>query len=282
MKEVEELDSFTGFDDQYISRWTARITVHKPNLTAPILGKPVFFVAKEGRQPNENGFLKVFPNADNSFFKVQHGLNNNTYEQIELGSNQSIGKSSLIGIEVDESLSWQLDKIWMTNYQTLNVAQGGVLTTKPNVVMVRPTETQDGFTFVIRYSKRQFNNSDEADKYSEIMSQDFSKVVASIDTNIQQAELSFNTKFQTVFGDGYKDFLDTMPDAQQFARETLANLFGGMGYFYGPIRIKDETDPTGHTWFYDEPAGLFTCTPSRPYFPRGFLWDEGFHSQLTC
>ena len=61
--------------------------------------------------------------------------------------------------------------------------------------MVRPTETQDGFTFVIRYSKRQFNNSDEADKYSEIMSQDFSKVVASIDTNIQQAELSFNTKF---------------------------------------------------------------------------------------
>jgi mannosyl-oligosaccharide glucosidase len=62
-------------------------------------------------------------------------------------------------------------------------------------------------------------------------------------------------------------------------KEALANLLGGIGYFYGPIRILNETDGT---WYYDEPAGLFTATPSRPYFPRGFLWDEGFHSQLTC
>lgn len=73
-----------------------------------------------------------------------------------------------------------------------------------------------------------------------------------------------------------------MPNVLQFSKQALANLFGGMGYFYGPIRIMDQTDPTGKKWFYDQPAGLFTCTPSRPYFPRGFLWDEGFHSQLTC
>jgi len=113
------------------------------------------------------------------------------------------------------------------------------------------------------------------------MEQNFTKVVAQFDQDMQTAEGYFNAKYEAVFGDGYKDFVDTMPDALAFGKEALANLLGGMGYFYGPIRIINISDPN-RTWYYDEPTGLFTCTPSRTAFPRGFLWDEGFHSQLTC
>lgn len=58
-------------------------------------------------------------------------------------------------------------------------------------------------------------------------------------------------------------------------RAALSNLLGGVGYFYGrsAIRIGDGVK---ESW----PAALLTAVPSRSFFPRGFLWDEGFH-QVT-
>jgi mannosyl-oligosaccharide glucosidase len=63
----------------------------------------------------------------------------------------------------------------------------------------------------------------------------------------------------------------------QFSKEALSNLLGGFGYYYGPVQIK-----AGNSKYYDTPAALFTGSPSRSRFPRGFLWDEGFHLMLTC
>ena len=47
----------------------------------------------------------------------------------------------------------------------------------------------------------------------------------------------------------------------------ISNLIGGITYYYGLLK-SDNKDAV-------EEKAVFSCTPSRLKFPRGFLWDEG-------
>nr|POE76652.1 putative mannosyl-oligosaccharide glucosidase [Quercus suber] len=79
-----------------------------------------------------------------------------------------------------------------------------------------------------------------------------------------------------------------------FSKSLFSNLIGGIGYFYGDQVIDRSYAPEyeeDNEGFWQEteqaraqnqqklegPYELFTSIPSRPFFPRGFLWDEGFH-----
>jgi mannosyl-oligosaccharide glucosidase len=62
-----------------------------------------------------------------------------------------------------------------------------------------------------------------------------------------------------------------------FGMDVLSNLLGGIGLFNGPIRVKD-----GKGVDAIQKQKLFTGSPSRHAYPRGFLWDEGFHLLVTC
>ncbi|KAF2178121.1 glycoside hydrolase family 63 protein [Zopfia rhizophila CBS 207.26] len=135
---------------------------------------------------------------------------------------------------------------------------------------------QDRFEFDILYSSKSATRS--------ITSVELSR-------EIQSSLGSCRAKFLSVFNPalhfGSSSYIN-------FSHALFSNLLGGLGYFYGKTKVDEshapEYDERG-PWFWEEiaqaklkaqakargPYELFTHVPSRPLFPRGFLWDEGFH-----
>ncbi|KAK4114488.1 glycoside hydrolase family 63 protein [Canariomyces notabilis] len=108
---------------------------------------------------------------------------------------------------------------------------------------------------------------------------------------IKETTGAFGERFSSVFALKAPYNTDKF---KKFARSMFSNLIGGIGYFYGQSVVDRSYAPEyeeENEGFWEEaveararrqealegPYELFTSIPSRPFFPRGFLWDEGFH-----
>jgi mannosyl-oligosaccharide glucosidase len=119
------------------------------------------------------------------------------------------------------------------------------------------------------------------------------KELTSVDLSreIKETTESFGERFSGVFTPKAPFTADKF---KKFGRSMFSNLIGGIGYFYGESVVDRSHAPEydeENEGFWEEtaeararnqqalegPYELFTSIPSRPFFPRGFLWDEGFH-----
>ncbi|XP_071448203.1 mannosyl-oligosaccharide glucosidase [Hetaerina americana] len=95
------------------------------------------------------------------------------------------------------------------------------------------------------------------------------------DEELAKRRAHFNEKFDSVFK--LKDHGNWNKTQSKFAQVVLSNVMGSIGYFYGSSRVISEYNSSPVPYWK---APLFTAVPSRSFFPRGFLWDEGFHGLL--
>jgi mannosyl-oligosaccharide glucosidase len=116
-------------------------------------------------------------------------------------------------------------------------------------------------------------------------------VAEALTAEIKSASLSFSERFKKILSP--QSPFDSA-DYLEFSKSMLSNLIGGIGFFHGSDIVDRSAAPEydeENEGFWEEteeargraqpvlegPKDLFTAVPSRPFFPRGFLWDEGFH-----
>ena len=113
----------------------------------------------------------------------------------------------------------------------------------------------------------------------------------SLTAGLLAASTAYRARFDRTFSLSSSSF---SPAEISFARAITSNLVGGIGYFYGSSIVDrefaqqwdDEDEFSGGSGKsgkpeLTEPRGLFTATPSRSFFPRGFYWSAFSFQQLS-
>lgn len=183
--------------------------------------------------------------------------------------------TSIQSVTVPVDTIWQAKSIWLEHLQDTGSPDGPW---KGNPLFIQKT-FEGGSDLDILFS-----------------SGTTSKAMAStgLTEDIRNMQSTFDNRFHSAF-------LPQPPFQNErhvtFSQYLLSNLMGGIGYFQGTSVVDKSSAPeyaetdldfwekaatarSRATVQEEGPYQLFTSVPSRPFFPGGFLWEEGFHLQV--
>jgi mannosyl-oligosaccharide glucosidase len=246
------------------SSWSSVVTVDSPNIASSI----IFYVALDDQATHSiNDSLEVesekkFPLDRDKSFTVK-------------GWSNSLGDfKTRITVEADNVmfkgfLATESSLVKIQETVTKNLAM-----TTNNLIVLRNQETNTPSNFIAHQIiisgkgeiRMDFVSSSEK-SLEEVQDIDYEE-------SLSRKEVKFSEDFDRTFRLKAKGF---SAEEIAFAESTLSNLIGGVGYFHGSLKVSSSTtkEPLNYG-----PHSLLTATPSRSLFPRGFLWDEGFHQLL--
>lgn len=209
-----------------------------------------------------------------------------------ISARRHLDKTAVQSMQVPDELLWRAKEIL---YQQLKQGVDSIIEeygaeNAPPPWQVYQLETRPGKGNVQAIQKT-FEGSFEFDVL--FTSGSAGKDVTSDDLTreIKSTTEAFSERFLSIFAPQAPYDADKY---RKFGRSLLSNLAGGIGYFYGNHIVDRSNAPEyeeenegfwedtaeARARHLEQPEGpyeLYTSIPSRPFFPRGFLWDEGFH-----
>ncbi|KHJ49284.1 mannosyl oligosaccharide glucosidase [Trichuris suis] len=94
------------------------------------------------------------------------------------------------------------------------------------------------------------------------------------DSKLSAARAEFEKKFETTFQLEEKKYAEVFT---KVGKHALSSMLAGLSYFHGRAIVQSVYNSAPVLY---GPLELFSTIPSKSFFPRGFLWDEGFHQLL--
>ena len=294
---------------QHGGNWAVRVK-GKPRVDAParLMSTVIFYAGMEGfgslNVRNEDDELGIVGNLilDGSSqelgdftMEITEGPESNKHPPPAHPSysEKPSDRTIVTSLQVQDDGMWQVKNLMFQKMKEgidAHVEKYGQENTPPPWSMFTiPNEIQEGNLHMIQ---KVFEGSFEFDILFSSASATMPVTSESLSAALKESTKSFSDRFSKIF----------TPKApfspskySTFAKSMFSNLIGGIGYFYGDEIVDRSYAPEyeeENEGFWHEtadarhrqgavklegPAELFTCIPSRPFFPRGFLWDEGFH-----